>query len=334
MALVSLGDMAQSFMLRRQNAALKSDLQTLSTELATGRVADTAKQTRGDLAPLSAIDATLSRLRAYGSATAESALFTQGMQTVLASVEQLASDFGPVLLQSSSPGNPGVVANLGTEARQKFETVVSLLNTRMGDRTLFAGQATDSAALADPETILSALDTAISGATSALDVQTAISDWFDDPGGYAAIAYLGGNALAPLPIAQGEAAHIGVTAMDPAIRETLKGLAMAAMLDRGALAAAPAARADLARRAGDSLMASQTDRAGMAAGLGVVEARIEAASTRNTAESSGLEIARLGIVSVDPYETATKLEATQTRLETLYTITARLSRLSLMDFLR
>ena len=45
MGLVSLGDMAQSFMLRRQNVALKSDLQRLSSELTTGRVVDTAART-------------------------------------------------------------------------------------------------------------------------------------------------------------------------------------------------------------------------------------------------------------------------------------------------
>jgi flagellar hook-associated protein 3 FlgL len=37
---------------------------------------------------------------------------------------------------------------------------------------------------------------------------------------------------------------------------------------------------------------------------------------------------------VDPYEAATKLEAAQSQLEALYTVTARLSRLNLVDFLR
>lgn len=334
MALISLGDLAQSFMLRRQNVALKTSLQSLSTEMTTGRAADMAQQTHGDLAPLAAIDASLARLRAYGSATTESALFAQGMQTALATVTGLAGDLGTTLLQSTGSGDSAAITNLGADARQKFEAVVATLNTQIGGRTLFAGQATDRPAVAGAQTILAALDTAISGATTAQDVQTAVSNWFDDPGGFAAIGYLGGPALADLPISPGDTAQIGVTAMSPEIRETLKGLATAALLDRGALAAVPAERANLAQRAGENLTASQTGRVALAAGLGLAEARIEAAKVRNGAEITALDMARSGIAAVDPYETASKLQATQTQLETLYTITARLSRLSLMDFLK
>lgn len=334
MALVSLGDMAQSFMLRRQNLALKADLQTLATEMTTGRTSDIARQTHGDISPLASIDASLSRLGAYGAATSELGLFTGSMQTALGTIDSLAGDIGVSLLRVADPGQETAVASLALDARQKFETVVSVLNTRVGDRTLFAGQATDGSAVAAPDTMLAALETAITGAVSAADIETAISNWFDDPLGYAATAYLGAVGLEPVPIAPGETAQVGITAMDPAIKKTLKGLAMAAVLDRGALAGAPLERAHLARRAGESLISGQTGRAYLAAGLGVVEGKIDSAQSRNSAEASTLQIARSGIVSVDPYETAARLESTQTQLETLYTITARMTRLSLMDFLR
>ena len=58
------------------------------------------------------------------------------------------------------------------------------------------------------------------------------------------------------------------------------------------------------------------------------------ASARNGAETSALEIARTDILAIDPYRTATELQSTETRLETLYTLTARLSRLSLSEYLR
>ena len=44
-------------------------------------------------------------------------------------------------------------------------------------------------------------------------------------------------------------------------------------------------------------------------------------------------MARGGMVGVDGYDTATALQETQARLETLYTLTARLSRLKLADYL-
>lgn len=334
MAQVSLGDMAQAFTLRRQNMALKAELETRSNELTTGRVADLAARVKGDFAPLNAIDATLSRLGAYGAATTETGLFSEAMQSALTTIDMITSDLSPLLLNAAFSANPAMVDTLGADAMQKFETAISALNTRIGDRTVFAGQATQGPALIDAQVILTALDTAISGALNAPDVVAAVTDWFDAPGGYLATAYLGGAALAPLAIAQGETASLSISAADPEIRDTLKGLAMAALLDRGALAGAPTARAELASLAGESLVNSQIGRTNLAARLGIVEAQIETAKARNGAETSALQIARVGIGAVDPFEAASKLEAAQTQLETLYTLTARLSRLNLADFLR
>ena len=47
MPLVPLGDLAQSYLLRRQSTGVKADIQRLSTELTTGRVTDTAARVAG-----------------------------------------------------------------------------------------------------------------------------------------------------------------------------------------------------------------------------------------------------------------------------------------------
>lgn len=334
MTMISLGDMAQSFMLRRQNADLKSDLQRLSAETATGQASDIGKQVGGDYSPLAGIDASLSRLQGFKAATSEAALLSGAMQTVLGTVEGLASNLGPTLLSASSAGSTAHVNAVGVEARQKLGTAIALYNTNISGRALFSGMATDGHAVIDVDALLATLGTEIAGATTASDVESRISAWFTAPTGYAATGYLGDVPLSPLAVAPGEAASLDFTAADPGIRDTIKGLAMAAMLDRGALSGNLQDRADLARRAGQSLINSQSSRADMAARLGTTEGQIEAASTRNSAEGSALQIARNGIASVDPYETASKLEAVRQQLETLYALTARISRLSLVDFLR
>ena len=334
MSMISLGDLAQNFMLRRQNTDLKVQMQRLTTEMTTGMAADTGRQVSGDFSPLAGIDASLSRLQGYRSTTTEAALLAGAMQTVLNTVEGMASTLGPALLAASGGTTVIQINAVAGEARQKLETAVALYNTDLVGRALFAGVATDGRATTDTQTLLAALDTEIIGATSALDVATRVTNWFNAPTGYAALGYLGAAPLAPLAVAPGETADLGFTAADPGIRDTLKGLAMAALLGRGALAGNAPARADLARRAGEDLINSATSRADMAARLGTVEAQIATASVRNTAETSALQIARTGITAVDPYETASKLEATRQQLETLYALTARISRLSLVDFLR
>ena len=332
--MISLGDMAQSFLLRRQNTDLKTDLQRLTSELSSGNAADLGKHIGGDYGPIAGIDSSLARLQGYKSATSEAALLSGSMQTVLGTVESMSSSLAPILLAASSAGSTAQISSVAGEARQKLGTAVALFNTDVGGRALFAGMSTDQNAIADEDTLLAALDTEIIGATSAQDIDTRVTAWFNSATGYGAVGYLGNSPLSPLAIAPGETADLGFTAADPGIRDTLKGLAMAALLDRGALAGDTQARADLARRAGENLVSSQSSRANMAARLGTAEGQIEAAATRNSAETSSLQIARNGITGVDPYETASKLEATRQQIEMLYTLTSRISRLSLVDYLR
>lgn len=334
MSAISMGDMARSFMLRRHTADLKQTMQRLTNEVATGRVGDTAARVSGDLAPISGIDASLARLKGYGAVTAEAGLFTGAMQTALGAMNNLAAGLSNALISTSTGGSDALIDAAGKDAEQKLQTTVSMLNTRFGDRTLFAGTETTGTAMVDSDTLLTALTAAVAGAVSAQDVETAVTTWFASPTGYEALAYQGGNVLAALAIAPGEETSIDITANDPALRDTIKGLAMAALLNRGVLAGQSAGRQDLARRAGLSLLENQSDRTHVAARLGLVEAQIDAAATRNSNETTALQIARNGITEADPYETATRLDETEAQLEKIYAITARLSRLTLLDYLK
>ena len=332
MAIASVGDLAQSFVLRNRNAALKADVQTLSGEVVSGVAADQAARLSGDFVPMAAIEASLAQLAAFRSTTAEMGLFATALQNAIGSIDGSASDLGVSLLAASTSTSSTRIDATGFDAQQRFEQAVSTLNTRFGDRSLFAGMATNGPALPPAEALLTALDAEIAGALTAADMVTAISNWFDAPTGFAA-SYLGAGALAPLAVAPGESAQIDVTAIDPAIVQTLKGLAIGAMLNRGALSGDQAGRSQLARASAESLIATQTDRALLAARLGTVEAQIDNAAVRNQSETTALGLARLDLVALDPYETASKLQERQSQLELLYAITARMSRLSLVNYL-
>ncbi|GLS85208.1 flagellar hook protein FlgL [Cypionkella aquatica] len=333
MSAISLGDMARSFMLRRHTLDLKQTMQQLTNEVATGQVGDVAARVSGDLIPIASIDASLARLKGYTAVTTEAGLFVGAMQTALGTVDKLAGTLSNTLISTTTGASASLLDAAGRQAEQDLQTALSVFNTRFGDRSLFAGTATSNAPLVASDTLLSALVSAVSGAVSAQDVETAVTNWFADPNGYDALAYQGGDALAALAIAPGEQTHIDVTAKDPALRNTIKGLAMAALLNRGVLADQNTGRQDLARRAGLGLLENKSDRTNVAAKLGLVEAQIDAAATRNATENYALQIARNGITEADPYETASRLEETQAQLEKIYAITARMSRLSLLDYL-
>lgn len=332
MSAISLGDMARTFALRRQNTDLKAEQHRLSTEMTTGLVADSGKHLRGDFSGVAAMDASLSRLEAYKPAQAMAAGVASGMQAVLGTVGALAGDLATTLSDPKVSGLSSVVDIAGREAAEGFQAAVSLFNTRYADQSLFAGTVTQGTALASADAMLDALQTATAGAVSAADLEGAVNAWFDDPDGYAAF-YGGGAPRGNIALGAEDRVSLGVTALDPAIRDTLKGMALGALLDRGVFAGDSAARSQVALRAGAALVASSQSRIGLEGRIGVAEARIEASQTRATSEISALKIARTAMLSADPYETAVRLTAVETQIETLNTVTARLSKLSLAGYL-
>jgi flagellar hook-associated protein 3 FlgL len=330
---LSVGDASLTNILARQGADLRAGVQRAAQEVATGKKSDIGASLRGDLSPLLAIDASLSRLSAYKSTANDAAVQTAAQQLAIAGLSQLSNGVSTALMGMQDVSTPAQINTLASDARGRLASVIGLLNTQAGGRAVFSGVATDTPPLGSADDLLAALETAAIGATTAGQVAAAVTLWFDDPLGFGTF-YQGGASLAPAPIAAGETADLSTTAMDPAIRDTLAGLAMASLLDRGILPGDFAERARLAATAGQNLTRSEEDRVTLAARIGTVEAQIETARTRNGAEETSLGILRSDITSADPYEAATRLENVRAQLESLYLITARVSRLSLTEYLR
>jgi flagellar hook-associated protein 3 FlgL len=336
MAVNSIGDMAQTFMLRRLTTSIKQQASTAAQELTSGYTSNIARKLGGDLTRLSGLESTLSRLKGYRAATDSAKLNADMMQSVFGKIDALTDGLGASLLNAANAESPRMLQGLTTEAAARFDAVLASLNTNLGDRTLFAGIASDGPAVATSDVILSAIEAAVVGlgATSAGDIETAVTAWFNDPAGFATVGYLGGPAAIALSVSVEDKVNLGFTAMDPAIKDTLKSLAMVALVGRGTVISDQEAVLQVSRLAGKSLLQNQSDRTFLAADLGMVQTRIDQAQTRNETEEAMLQLVRSDLLAVDPYEAATRMEAAQTQLETLYSVTARLSRLSLVDFLR
>ncbi|WP_039018711.1 flagellin [Halocynthiibacter namhaensis] len=331
---LSVGDLSQSFLMNRNNTALKTKLNQLSLELTTGKVQDVAAHLRGDFSPVTSIDRTLTTLAAYKTSNTEAALLTTNMQDSLEAVQGYVSEAGPNLIMAGESGNFQMLKPAAGDAKQKFDAVISTLNTQTAGRSLFSGTATDRTPLAPSATILNALNVAVAGETTAAGVQAVVDTWFAPGGGFDAVAYKGSvNNIAPLRIGANETSSLTVRADDGAFRESLKGLAVASLVSDGALSGSVSEQADLLSYAGEVLLTAESAVLDIRSNVGVIEAQIEQASVRNTTETNVLTIARAGLLEADPYKTATELQAAQTQLETLYTLTARLSQLSLSRYI-
>jgi flagellar hook-associated protein 3 FlgL len=333
MTSVSIGDQSTFFLTRLHNARMKADLQRLGQELATGRKERPGAESSGDTSYLLGLERSLAVLAGYRTATAEAKLFTSVAQDALTSITGVADGFGSALAAAATVATTPELASAAAEAEARFRTVVTTLNVRAGDRAVFGGTATGAAPLADPDTMLAALRTAVAAETTAAGVETAVNDWFFAVGGgFETAGYLGSTTgTVGFRIGEGEDTRLALTASDADLRGMMRGLALAAMASG---LSGTAEQATLMSRSAQHVFDANDGLIEARAAIGAQEARIEAALARQSASETSLGLARAAFTSADPYETATAFEQLSGQLETLYGVTARLSRLTLAEFLR
>jgi len=335
MALQSIGDLAQSFVLRQQGTHLARETDRLTREVSTGRATDTAKHLSGNLLPLADIERALTLADAHREVARIASLDAGIMQTALTRVEESGSALAEAALAAVSASGAMQPTVLAQAARESLSAMMGALNVHSADRALFGGDVTDRAPLADADTLLQELRPVLAAAPDAIALNDALDGFFEPPGGgFSAEVYRGGQAAAAShALGAGEKVEFRIRADDAALRDQIKRAAILSLIDDPALALDQQERADVAREAGTGLLAGQDGVTRLRAQLGFAEERIAQAQARIDAETSSLRVARNDLVSVDIFESAAALEQVQSQLETLYTITARTARLNLANFL-
>ncbi|MDX1742588.1 MAG: flagellin [Ruegeria sp.] len=321
--------------LQTRSVELRNQIDTLSYELVSGKVQDVSRRLDGDYSHLLDLDRSLSRLDAFKVSTAEARLFTDATQLSLTTVNDSVDEVAASLLSFGTSNQAVSHENASAQARNELDTIMSALNKRAGGRSLYSGTATDISPLASAGTLLSALEVELSGYTSVGDIRQAAEDWFNDPDGFDAIVYRGSDtALAPMQISENESVQTPITATDPALKDAMRHIAVAALLSDDALNLPRDQRTELFKQLGGDLANTQNQLVNLRAQVGSAQARIEKAATRNSAAKNSLELSRNELIAANPEETATKLQNLQVQLESLYSVTVRNSNLSLVNFLR
>lgn len=335
MALQSIGDLAQSFVIRRQGTQLVREMDRLTREVSTGRTADIAKHLTGSLLPLADIERALTLADAHRDVARIAAVDSGVMQSALERVQDSADTLAAAALAGGSSIGAMQPVVIAQAARASLSTMIGALNSASAGRALFGGDITDRVPLADAETLLAALRPALAAAPDPVALREALSAFFEAPGGgFATAVYQGGQATAAShALGAGETVALRIRADDAALRNQIKQASMLALLDDPGLALSDADRFALARDLGSGLLGGQDGVTRLRAQLGFAEERIAQAQSRIDAETTNLALVRNDLLSVDIFESATALEQVQSQLETLYTITARTARLNLANFL-
>lgn len=327
------GDLAASIGRQQQLAGIKRVIETRSQEAATGVLADPAAALRGQYGPLASIEGTLERLRGWQANIDVVDRQLGAMQLALETIESYVEPTRQGLMSAAQTDNAGQIGFAVNDAREKLDGVLSVLNARVGARGLFSGTASDRLPFeGGADALLEALRGATSGAANASELIARIDAWFEDPDGFAGSFYTGGDtAIGPIPVGDGQSVSISIIGTDPALRDTLKAFATAAMAD--SFAGQSDEMAAIAAHAGQALLTTATDRGLVAGTLGLAEGKLETARSHNAAERTALELSRTAMLSADPFEAASALTEAQVQLETLFATTARMMRLSLLNYL-
>ena len=335
MQFTSIGDLSHSFQMRNHNTRIKQEFIQLSETLASGQHSDMSKELNGEFSDLASVERSIKSLLSHRTTAAETTTLLETAQISLETIQDLGASLGPSLISAGNSAHPAILRTTAADSEQKFDSVIASLNVRIADRSVFSGMATDKSALLDSKEILDEVRVLVSSLTTIEDVVNAVGSWFNDPGGgYETLAYQGSDQpLAPIPISATEEVNFDVTAESTALRDTLKSFVLAAISVDLPLLSTNELQAGLMKEAGELMLTSQSDIAILRADIGAKEAYTSSAMARNEASLSSFKIMQTEYYSADPYETATRLEVAQTQLEAVYTLTARISRLSLADYL-
>lgn len=334
MTTLSLGDLSQSYMLRHRNTSIKQDIARLTEELATGQTADVRNALIGNYAFLTDTERKTDVLTGFGVATAEATQFTGAMQLALGSFAEQVGTLSSALISAGISPSGLNTEVLTKQAKNTFGALISTLNSSSAGRQLFSGNTTNQVPMADADDILADLTAAISGATTPADMIAQATVWFDDPAGFAASAYLGSaDPMATFTLSDRENVALDVRANDPEFFAGLRGAAVAALANDLTFGLTRTQQTELFSLSSKELLQGESGVITLQSRVGFAEARIDTIAARNAAEVTSLQMARNALLEIDPYEAATKLEEAQFQLQSLYSVTVRMSQLSLVNYL-
>jgi flagellar hook-associated protein 3 FlgL len=312
--------------LRRQSEAARS-------EVVTGRIADLPKALGRSVGEAQLLRKAVDDIALRKEGIALANLRANVAQRMLGDIGSGAAALNADMTAAIGRGDEKAIAVAAEQARGALETAFARINARIEGKAVFAGDAAGGAALGSMATLLADVAAIYTGAADPAQLEADLDFYFNDPaGGFATTIYQGGSGdLASIEIADGERVNAAARADEAPIRDLLRGLALAAT----AGAAPPSALRDAAlASAGANMLTGADGVIDIRTRIGVEQQQTEAASTRLENEETAMTEAYNAATSRDPYEAASRLQALESQLNASYLVTARLSQLTLANYLR
>lgn len=322
MALHSIGDMAKLFVSRNQMRGMKAELSDLSSQLSTGRHGDLGKALETRRNEYMSLQTVITAKTAF---QANALSGQRDLETSLAHVTRAAETMAELSSDLTAKLGANRLSEIGTSARSAFGQLVSVVNGSVGDTFIFGGYG-QNPPLPEAEILLTSARAAVSSSTDYASVVSNLEQWFSDPSGFDALVDVGADRSVHTEFG---AITIGTRATAPEVKQALLSTLKIVLGSE----VASAFETDEVTSMIAGAKQQETALVSVAGRLGDKQEKLEIYVTSTNAQIAAFQTQVSDFESIDQFETATRFQALEAQIETSFAITARLSRLSLADYI-
>lgn len=343
---------------RRRVAQLDAALSDASKEATTGLKADPYRSLGLRAAETSELRARRARIEGFVASNTMLANRLVVTAQAMGAIREVAQDFLTKAV-SSRDSLTQTAEHLQKEARVALSEMTALINTSFAGAHLFSGTTADRAPLQNwdaanavtgfsPEDIVSAvigggITDAADAAQKAADLQAiyggsyaANTDWNFEASFYNGTPLADGagnpNERLSARIEEGVVVEYGIQANDPAFTEVLRGIAMIAGVNVTAISD-PDAYSTWMGGAVDAVAAGIDGLSEAEFQLGKQQQLVDRTLDRQQRQFDLYSNRVLALEGVDAFEAASRVNLLQAQLEATYAVTARLSKLTLLNYI-
>ncbi|WP_425409231.1 flagellin [Hyphococcus sp.] len=319
----------------RLNASI-SDIKQRSeqtrVEIVTGRIADLNATLAGGVGDAQLMRKAIDDIAVQQTSITRALGRAQASQLSLSRAADGATQIGVNVLDAVGRRDENAIGIASTQAGLQLDAAVAAFNQRYEGRALFSGDGVQQNALADSDTLLTDVRAIFAGAADAAQLEADLDAYFNTPGGgFDTNIYVGGAGnAARTEISDGELVNYSAKADEQPVRDLLRSLTslivaeeQTGFADRDAALSAAAT----------GLIESSNGVAEIRSRIGAVEERMVAAQARLDAENTALGETYNERTARDPYEAATLLQQLESQLQTSFILTARISQLTLSNYI-
>lgn len=301
----------------------------------TGRFADVTEVRNGRVNEMMQLQKSINDLNEYAQAIALSEARADTMQRSMSAINDVSQNLSDTVATLLTNGTDDNFENVAIQARQDLGSVVAAMNVDFAGRTLFAGDEAGGSAIVDAETIYSNSVPILEAQPTAGTAYAALRADFMATGGlFDTTFYLGGVGDAPVTeVAPGERINYTVKANETPMREVLLNVTIMAAAYDTTNAIPIGERRELIEQAADGLRNAIAQVVSVKSRLGSAEGRIASIKARNIASEAAFSLQFNELAAADDYSAALELNELDGQLEVAFSTTARLSNLSLINYL-